>query len=302
MSARFNWAVFRPLLIGLALVASLPAAASAQCRLEVVRPPSEVRFDYDPFVPSVAPERIALTLRNPSSEPCEAEIALLDDLGAPFDRIAVARTGLVVEVQAEGTNVVSGPQPGVLRVRAEPNRDTETIFEMQTVGDGVVEAGLYEQRLLLRLRDVPGLPAGQDIPVNLALRSLPRAQLNLAGALGSFGEGLSVNRIDFGDAETGKTERVYVQSRTNAPARLMFSSANKGFLLPVLGDTEQARLSYSVTLAGAPLDLAQTTFVDVDPPRTYQGQSLELILTLGQVAGVRAGVYSDELSIEISTL
>lgn len=300
MSARFTPLIVRIALMGL-LLAGAPGAAFAQCRLDVVRAPPSVLISYDPFEPAPPPERLRLRLRNPSAEACSAEIALVDDGGAALSRVALADAGLVLEV-APGEGLAAGPEPGVFRVQAAADAEVEAVLELVVLDPRVVEAGTYLHDLVVRLRDGVGLSAGRDVRVPLSLHALPRAQLNLAGALGSFGQGPSVSRVDFGVAEAGKTERVFVQSRTNAPARIRITSANKGVLRSEDDPEEGAGVRYSAVLDNRPLDLSQPAAVDVDPPRTFQGESLELLLTLGPVPPLRAGAYSDALTFEISTL
>ena len=202
MSARFTPLIVRIGLMGL-LLAGAPGAALAQCRLEVVRAPPSVLISYDPFEPAPPPERLRLRLRNPSAEACSAEIALVDDGGAALSRVALADAGLVLEV-APGEGLAAGPEPGVFRVQAAADAEVEAVLELVVLDPRVVEAGTYLHDLVVRLRDGIGLSSGRDVRVPLSLHALPRAQLNLAGALGSFGQGPSVSRVDFGVAEAGK--------------------------------------------------------------------------------------------------
>lgn len=283
---------------------SAPAQAQEACPVDLVRPPAEVRIDYDPFVPARAPDRMSFQVRNPSDEPCLVEIALMDVGRQEAAHIGVAPTGLEVEFRPTSAELSRGLRPGVFHYLAPPGA-SEPAFDVVVTRDAVVEAGAWPYPLTLALRPpgASGAVAFAEAPVGLVLNALPRAQLNLSGSSGAFGEGQSVSVVDFGVAETGATRRLFIQTRTNAPARLSFTSLNAGRLkLPTPDKEEERVIDYTALLAGVPLDLTRPSTRDVDPPRTLAGQALELILTLGDVRGAQAGTYSDELTIEISTL
>lgn len=274
---------------------------AADCTLQISQAPPAVRLDYDPFVPATAPARMVFRIHNPGGDPCEADLALVDAPGVAIVRPSVGLTGLTLELRPEA-NVTRSTVPSVFHVVAAPDQTLEVTFDVVVVEDAVVQAGLYSQPLTLELRQQGAGIAYDRAPVVIDLRALPRAQMNLSGSRGAFGSGASVSVVDFGDAETGKTRQLFVQTRTNSAARLTFKSANRGRLVLQTAGNEVGSLDYAVAFDGNRLDLSEIATRDVDPPRTYAGQSYDLTLTLGTVGGARAGLYSDELTIEISTL
>lgn len=287
------------LAVGLGLTVASPSFAD--CTLQISQAPPSVRLDYDPFLPANAPARLALKIQNAGGEACEADLALVDVPGVAVVRQPLGRTGLMLEMRP-GTGVTRATQPFVFHVNVPGGETLETDFDVVVVEDAVVEAGLYSQPLTLELRQTDGTVAYDRAPVVIDVTALPRAQLNLSGSRGAFGTGASVSVVDFGDAETGKTRQLFVQTRTNSAARLTFTSANRGRLRLQEEAPAEAYLDYIVAFEGGALDLSQVATRDVDPPRTYAGQSYDLVLSLGEVGGARAGRYSDELTIEISTL
>lgn len=287
-------------------VAVLISAASAQaqaaeCTLQISQPPPAVRIDYDPFVPATAPARMVFRIRNPAGEACEADLAIVDTPGVAIVRQSVGMTGLGLEIRPDA-GVTRATEPSVFHVAAPAGETLEATFDVAVIEDAVVQAGHYIQPLTLELRQPGSAVAYDRVPVVIDVTALPRAQMNLSGSRGAFGSGTSVSVVDFGDAETGKAREIFIQTRTNSAARLTFTSANRGRLALQAADADAASLDYSVDFEGSRLDLLQVATRDVDPPRTYAGQSYDLVLTLGDVRGARAGLYSDELTIEISTL
>ena len=283
------------------LISAAPAAQAADCNLQITQPPPAVRIDYDPFVPATAPARMVFRIRNPAGEACEADLAIVDTPGVAIVRQSVGMTGLGLEIRPDA-GVTRATEPSVFHVAAPAGETLEATFDVAVIEDAVVQAGHYLQPLTLELRQPGSAVAYDRVPVVIDVTALPRAQMNLSGSRGAFGSGTSVSVVDFGDAETGKARQIYVQTRTNSAARLTFTSANRGRLALQAADAGAAVLDYSVDFEGSRLDLSQVATRDVDPPRTYAGQSYDLVLTLGDVRGARAGLYSDELTIEISTL
>lgn len=276
-------------------------AHAADCNLQINQAPPAVRIDYDPFVPASAPARLGFRIGNPGGEACEADLAIVDSPGVASVRYSVGATGLGLEIRPS-VGVTRAVEPSVFHVAIPAGEVIETTFDVAVIEDAVVQAGLYALPLTLELRR-PGSSVAYDrAPVIVDVTALPRAQMNLSGSRGAFGSGTSVSVVDFGDAETGKARQLFIQTRTNSAARLTFTSAHRGRLALQTAGSETGMLDYSVAFEGSRLDLSQVATRDVDPPRTYAGQSYDLVLTLGEVRGARAGLYSDELTIEISTL
>lgn len=276
-------------------------ARAETCQLRIDGPPPSVQVDYDPFVPATAPSKMTFRMMNPGAEACAIDLALTERPGEPTVQPVVADTGLMLELRPAGL-LRRTPVPGVFAVTVPAGETVEASLDVVVMTDAVVQAGQYAQELTLELRPAGSAVAYDQAPVVLTLIALPRAQMNLSGARGDFGTGASVSVVDFGRAETGKVRQVFVQTRANNAARLTFTSANRGRLMLVGENPDQAALDYTVALEDQVLDLSQVATRDIDPPRTYAGQAFELLLTLGKVEGARAGDYSDELTIEISTL
>lgn len=290
-------------LIGLG-VFSLCTAAAAQaedCQLRIEGIPPSVQIDYDPFVLATAPARMAFRVHNPTDSVCQADLALVGMARNPLNRLEMARTGLKLELRPAQA-VSRSPVPAIFALKLAGGETTEASFDVAVTDDAVVPSGRYSEPMTLELRQPGSGVAYERAPVVFDLISLPRAQMNLSGSRGDFGTGASVSVVDFGPAQTGKQRQLFVQTRANNPARLTFRSANQG-RLKLMGQGDEARsLDYSVAFDGHALDLKQTAVRNIDPPRTFAGQSFDLILTLGRVEGAQAGTYNDELTIEISTL
>lgn len=192
--------------------------------------------------------------------------------------------------------------PGVWRVTLAPGRRTKLSIDAVVAQDAVASAGEHAADLMLELRD-PGAAAAlaAPVPVRLVLAAVPRAQMNIVGAAGTFGEGTSVTRVDFGDLATGAERRVFLQVRANTGARLTIDSANRGRLLADAPAGEEG-IPYAARLLGEPVDLTRHWEQVIEPPKSVAGASLPLDLTLGAVGAHAAGAYADVLTLELSAL
>lgn len=289
--------------IGLALAAFMaaPSAQAETCQFRIEELPPTVPLIYDSFSPSNAPATLKFRVSNPQEEACQARIALVDALDNTVSNWIPQNTDLRLELRPR-SGVTRSSMPDQFDLSIPGGQSTEVEFDVVVLQEAVVPAGTYVERLFLNLYQSYGTSTKEQIPVNLNLSSIPRAQLNISGSRGEFGAGGTVSVVDFGPAETGKVRHVYIQTRANAASRLSFRSANKGRLSLLEQGGEGSSLEYKVSFDGQALDLSDVSFKNVDLPFDYSGLAFELNLVLGNVAGARAGTYTDELTIEISTL
>lgn len=282
-----------------AALAFSAGAASAACDLRLVEQPKPLRVIHDSFdlTPTIGSTRI--TLENRANSPCELGVDLEDAIGAapPF---AAPQAGASIDVAVSGQS--AGPGDVGAFAATIPAADVaEIVLDGAVVDRQVVEAGDYAQSFGVILFDrATGLaPIGfaEPIEMQLLLESPPRAQVNIAGAAASFGEGLAVDRVDFGALVEGASRRVFVQVRANTGATLSVTSENGGVLRHV--SVPDAVAPYSARLDDRTLDLSITDQVAVDPPRTVAGRSLPMDMTIGRIERPVAGRYEDIVTIEI---
>lgn len=275
-----------------------PAAA---CDLVLAQVPEPVRIAYNPFAPDgAAPAALDLLFQNRSDAVCDLRLALTDAAGLEVGQLTLA--GVEVEFRArESSGLVEAPtQRGVFHLSVAGGSTGRAQLNAVVLNDAVAEAGVHEVELTLLVRDAAGRSLLAPVPLRVALVSTPRAQLSLAGAAGAFGSGSSVEVVDFGEAATGATRRIFVQLRANAPSSLIISSLHRGVLKRVEPLEGAPSLAYRLEVDGQVVDLATRWSRPVDPPRDKSGLSLPMIFTLGEVRGPAAGRYEDVLTIDIS--
>jgi hypothetical protein len=284
------------------VAANTPAFA---CDAMMVETPTEVRIDYDPFEPSRSLAPTSFVIESRESGPCFIDIAIIGQDGRSLDETMVAESGVRIRFQPSISDTPLTPTGtvGVWRAEVKPATRHRITLDTIVVHDSVASAGDHSDRLTLELREVGALsPLRAPTPLPLKLTSKPRAQMNIAGASGTFGQGGTISRVDFGELSTDMVKHTFLQVRANTQARLSISSENSGFL-KLDGRLNYAdRISYRAFLSGKEVDLSQLAQVILDVPLTISGTSLPFDLQIGEVKANTAGTYTDNLTINISPL
>lgn len=289
----FSWLFTGGLAFGL-------TTGAQACDLALTRTPSAVVIDYNPFAVGPSAGALDLGLKNQGDAECDLRLSFIDEAGVPAASLALGGVGVQFRPRESSGLRTSELEPGVFRYTLSGQASGDAQLDTAIVVDAVPDAGTYAADLKLLIQDEEGKLLVPPLPVRVQLVSTPRAQLNLAGAAGAFGSGSSVEVVDFGDAVTGATRRIFVQVRANAPSTLSISSEHRG-VMRRLGDVETpSNVPYTVELQGDPVDLSAPWTKAIDPPRTLAGASLPMLFTLGAVSGQMAGKYQDVLTIDIS--
>jgi hypothetical protein len=301
MSVRFMQSALSRWLPGAAIVLGLamPVAAFA-CDVRIgtlVASP----IAYDPFGMTPGEGSLRTTVDLVEGTDCEATVALVDDASAPLRtiRFGDATRPLVYRIEVQpGDGVVAGLSPDLSTVRLTTARPRVTIvWRLLVDQDSVIAAGEYSRivQAMLRTLDAADTFSARS---TLLLRSIARAQANFAGTSSGFASGTSAQAIDLGTLTTGEQRTAMLQVRANTVAHLLVVSANTGHL--VGSDSGQARIPYGLAIDGAPVDLSGPSSRTIAPPLTIDGVALELRVTVGEVAGMPSGRYSDTITIDVS--
>lgn len=278
-----------------ALLAVAASEASAACsgRLSASPPLSA---NYDPFAPAdlLIPGR--LTIENSGAAPCAFQLAAL-----PPPAMAGSGPGPQFELRGPAGDILAASglaakDAGVAVSRPlAPGESAEIRVQLLLSAGQMLPPGRHELTFELTLAEAGGLGGREAGPVldratlPAALRVEDRIGLNIAGA-GTF------RTIDFGELRQGDSRRVLIEARGNRNFLLEATSRNGGAL--AMDAPHQAwRIPYTLMLGGirTPLPARTGPFA----PTSIAGQQLEVIFIIGDVAAKRAGLYTDELTIEI---
>jgi hypothetical protein len=278
-------------LAGLALLAALEGTAMA-CSGRIA-PGADPVSDYNPFDAVDHLRDYTATIENTSGETCVFALS--------FTRIDTAQSGgfaFGIE-SADGVPLAAsapGPASSGQLVRAlAPNESHHFSYRVLIPAGQMLAPARLEQPVELTLRGLasatpsPADPVLHTSEMTVAAVVADRLGVNIAG-------GGTLKTVDFGVLTGGDSKRVVIEARGNRHFSLVITSLNGG-AMAMAAPYQQWRVPYTLTLNGAP----------VSPPAALgpfgmtgiAGEAFEAVFTIGDVANKRAGLYSDEITIEI---
>lgn len=275
-----------------AILGTAGAAAACDIRPGTLKTTPAI---YDPFAASPPHAEASLGLDLADGKPCDVTVRLLDRRLQPLEQVTVGGPNPAI-FNVEGSGAFA---PGTIVVHMDPARThAELVWRFRVGHDAVLSPGRYDIPLVAGVR--PEGAISEDLAYGTFTVTVPaRAQVNIAGASGRFGAS-HASVIDFGPLTSGAHRRAFVQVRANTGIFAQISSKNHGVLQ---NDTwpGASPISYSMSLDGIPVDLSLKATEALNPPPTIDGLSLPMDLTIGSVEGKMAGIYSDVITIEVSS-
>jgi hypothetical protein len=286
---------------GLAALALFAGGTTAEaCDLALVEGTQTARIEYNPFALAPTPGALDVGLVNNGESECDLRLSFTDETGIEVTYVVLGEVEVRFRPRESSGVQAADVQKGVFQYHLDAGSKGVAQLDAAVVRGAVADAGEYGVDLRLVIRNTDGTELISPVPVRVVLQSTPRAQLNLAGAAGAFGEGSSVEVVDFGEAITGATRQIFVQVRANAPSVLSIKSEHGGVMRRVEEAENATVVPYAVELAGEAVDLTALWTKEVDPPRTLAGLSLPMNFILGLINGQMGGRYEDLITIDVS--
>lgn len=286
----------RALIFAVAGALALLASPAAACTLRL-GPLQTTPVAYDPFA-EAADGMVRVEVSLAEGAECEGVLRLEDQGGSALRsvRFGDGPEYAVELMRSPGVEPSVDPASAAVRLSGTDAR-LAVEWRIRPGNGDIIRAGDYAFPLQVSAAG-PGFDAAGPSAGTLFLRSIARAQVNVAGTAGGYAGGRDAFTIDLGELVTGRTGRAFLQVRANTPSRIGLESTHHGFL--VNQTLPSARVPYAISLDSHPLDLSARTAVPVTAPLTRDGLSLPLVVTVGEVHGALAGRYSDTIIIDIS--
>ncbi|QIG79045.1 hypothetical protein [Stakelama tenebrarum] len=292
-----RWVAFA----GIAALVGLCPVARAQCDARIISVSSDAAIHYDPFEGDKGVQQLSVIARASGHADCLWGLSLVSDLPATDWELdgpdgGRLRYRILDPAGAEYRNDAES----ALLVRLPPGEETLLPLRLEIPGGQMFAAGAYRQLVHLRLVALGGSGANDVATQSTMITAIvpARAQINLAGSAGAFGGGdFGFAGLDFGELEQGESRTAFLQLRATRPVTLHIRSENGGNLRRVGGDD---RLPYLLRIMGEEVRLdGATASVAADPPRTMEGESYGIRVTIaGDPGALAAGEYRDIVTIE----
>jgi hypothetical protein len=276
------------LLVSVALFA--PCRQGWACAGRIIAGPDPVA-EYNPFDPVDHVRSYTVTVENISSQTCAYELA--------FQPLGAGSVDFQIRSAAGGVLAGTGIDPAIAARLSTGDLEPDQSYVLEFVSiipaGQMLAPGNYEQPFSLSLAGFAGAPPPAGTPpvdtAPLTLSCLVQQYLgvNIAGAG-------TATTIDFGELDQGENQRVVIEARSNLDFRLEAFSSNGG-ALAMEAPYQQWRIAYTMSLNGS----AVTLPAQIGPfgETTIAGHALEVMFTIGDVSAKRAGLYTDEITIEI---
>lgn len=265
-----------------------------------IRTASAIDGEYDPFHPIENNNDYSVDIENTGDAECTFSLFLRGV--APN-----AKLGGALEFSFAGSRLnqaIAGDAPlptqmdrflGSYRLRA--GESGNVAYRLVLPPGQMVAAGIYEHspELVLRataeaISSIVVTPPADIKPLRIRYRVMDQMSINIAGAG-------KQKTIDFGELAEGAVKDVRIWARSNQKFFLDAHSMNGGAMaLPA--PFSQSRVEYRMAVNGKTVSFPANLgpFEETGRKREY----FDLTFTIGDIAGKRAGLYADEITIEIN--
>ncbi len=291
-----------------ALFAALLAPATAafahgpDCRLVIDAGSDNWLINYDPFTQNEVVRNFDVSVVNQGEAPC-AGVARIDLRGEPFGLAMLGegrRVPYVLIDQRSGADITPRSGRSALRTHSRPlqlapGQRGLLRFSFGVSPPDILAAGPYSQDAQITIEDVSGAVLAEK-PIALGLDVQASAVMGLKGRVGRVA---GVATIELGELTAGPRDlgaTLYVLS--SGGYTVSVSSANNGRLRQGNSDWH---VDYRLFLGDEAINLAQGDQVEASSRRARtRTDEYPLRITIGDVAGRRAGEYTDVLTLTVA--
>jgi hypothetical protein len=286
------------------LLAALPAYATggggSSCNAVIGTIAAIPTVVYDPFDGVSASVIFTVEAVNQSSEACNLSLAIASAGSSSNRYFKMGGNNLRYVVEnTEGDDYENdiGEPRGWHSLQGGVGKTKLITVRVKVPSGLIAPAGNYSNTLSFKLYRAGGSSMGTVRTATANAIVEERAQVNIAGASGSWGA-WSVDELDFNNLNTGETRSARVQVRATTGVTIHVVSQNKGKLKH---KTLAALVPYALKLNNVTMVLdpgpAET---DVSPPVSLDGSSYPMVVTIGDVSGRPSGTYKDLLTITVT--
>jgi hypothetical protein len=295
---------FPKLLAGVAgICLAFAAVGKAEACVLSIQPSQDNWFvRYDPFAQDATFRQFDVTVENRGDERCSG-IVRIELIGEDYGlRTAgdASRVAYTLVDERDGADLtpragLNERRPNARPVNLKPGEMERLRFSFTAAPASVPSQGLYSQQARISIVDKDGLTVGER-PVSLGLEVIPAAVMGLKG---QFQRTDGVARIELGELVSGPrplTASLYVLS--TGGYRVSIRSANDGRLR--LGVSEWY-VDYVLGVGDRQMDLTSPDSFEI-VSRRARADEYPLSVQIGEVAGRRAGDYTDVLTFTVAAL
>ncbi len=242
-------------------------------------------------------EGIQLRLRNKGDESCSGQVRITRISGDPeLSGPHGGKLAYTIVDQNDFGRVIYDPRTNsgnAIPVTIAGKSTLEIGPKLFVAGSQAGRSGRYVATLEAGFFSIGEVQAADTARLNVSAQVTASVQANFVGSTNPRNA-----RLDLGELVPNKQGSIGLQVRSSSEYQITFRSENKG----VLKGPSSSTIPYSLTYAGQLIDLTQRDMREISPSDPVRPSTNLINVTVGQFAGVRAGDYSDEVTITISAL
>ncbi len=278
-------------------------AHGATCNAAISKVGPIGSIDYDPFDGVARNVTFTVEFQNNGSDSCSVGVAVGRQASDPQRAFTKGGDRLIYSVKLGGgevANTLLSPVGNVTLPGGAGKHATLTL-KIEVPAGLIGPAGTYADVLVFRGYVVGGAPVALsgDRTATAYASVESRAEVNIAGAAGSFGMPFAVDNLDFGVLATGAEKNAFVQVRATSSVTITVTSQNRGKLLHTLLKQHAPGVPYALKLDAQAVNLSGSYSIDRAPPVTLDGVSYPMNVRIGNVSGLTAGQYQDVVTISV---
>jgi hypothetical protein len=296
--------VFPKLLAGIAGICVLTAAAGSAeaCALSLQPSQDNWLVRYDPFAQDATQRQFDVTVENQGDDQCGG-VVMIELVGEEYGLRTAGNPGRVaytVVDERDGADLtpragLNRRRPNARPINLKPGERERLRFTFVAAPSDVPAQGLYSQQARISITDRDGVTVAER-PITFGLEVIPAAVMGLKG---QFQRTDGVARIDLGELAPGPrplTASLYVLS--TGGYRVSVRSANDGRLRLGVSDWY---VDYALGVGDRRMDLSSPESFEI-VSRLARADEYPLSVQIGEVAGRRAGDYTDVLTFTVAAL
>ena len=300
------------LLLGVLLSWVRPAAACDLSLRSIGEPTFTGAESYRVFSEAEAGQMVTFQVRHKKDEdPCSYFVAFSRGSSATYDR-TMSSGAQVVRYQIYDSpaksvvlkDVVTAIPGEVLTgTFATPDLETQTLsYYVEIPAQQIVPPATYDDRIVIRLFEGTLASYVQRDWAYVNVKAAAQQEVGVCvGCFSVFDAGLKAQTLDFGTLTTGAVRSTVIRTRSNDGYAVSLTSGNRGVMRSA---TTTTALPYVLDVDGQPVDLRAkggTEVVRVRGSTEPNGDALTARVTIGNLNDVHPGVYSDRLTITVTT-
>lgn len=291
------------------LMLAVPAVAHAappvdkNCKVRIESGPANwVIEGYDPFGTDAPQATYDVTFVNNGHSICRFQPKFATDgsvLGLA-EGGGTARISYTLLDMTNGVNMtpVAGRTPDQANspvIEIGPDQQQLVRYELKVDVNAIPGDGRFTQRLFI-VADEGGQRDITSKPIVVGIHIRPTALLGLSGA---FRRSNGQADVDLGELRQGVVALpLQLHVRSTRAYDLQFQSRNGGMLL--LADNAQWAIPYSLIVDDRKAEIVSGAGFSSSPTNSYKADNLPIAFDIGSVENMRAGTYSDLITISVS--